>query len=56
MGSPRKCERFPRLVSKQPREPEIDHIVGLGKETNRIEAGRVLGIHAVGGKPRRYLD
>ena len=31
-------------------------IVGLGKEANRIEAGRVLGQVAVGGKAKRYVD
>lgn len=31
-------------------------IVGLGKEANRIEAGRVLGQHAVGGRTRTYVD
>jgi hypothetical protein len=31
-------------------------IVGLGKEANRIEAGRVLGQHAVGGKAKTYVD
>jgi hypothetical protein len=31
-------------------------IVGLGKEANRIEAGRVLGQVAVGGKAKTYVD
>jgi hypothetical protein len=31
-------------------------IVGLGKEANRIEAGRVLGQHAVGGRAKTYVD
>jgi hypothetical protein len=31
-------------------------IVGLGKEANRIEAGRVLGQTAVGGKAKTYVD
>ena len=31
-------------------------IVGLGKEANRIEVGRVLGQVAVGGKAKRYVD
>jgi hypothetical protein len=31
-------------------------IVGLGKEANRIEAGRVLGQAAVGGKAKTYVD
>ena len=30
--------------------------VGLGKEANRIEAGRVLGQHAVGGRAKTYVD
>ena len=31
-------------------------IVGLGKEANRIEAGRVLGQAAVGGRAKTYID
>ena len=31
-------------------------IVGLGKEANRIEAGRVLGQHAVGRRAKTYFD
>ena len=31
-------------------------IVGLGKEANHIEAGRVLGQHAVGGRAKTYVD
>lgn len=31
-------------------------IVGLGKEANRIEAGRVLGQHAVGGRAKNYVN
>ena len=31
-------------------------IVGLGKEANRIEAGRVLGQAAVGGRAKTYVD
>jgi len=31
-------------------------LVGLGKEANRIEAGRVLGQTAVGGRAKRYVD
>jgi hypothetical protein len=31
-------------------------IVGLGKEANRIEAGRVLGQTVVGGKAKTYVD
>ena len=31
-------------------------IVGLGKEANRIESGRVLGQAAVGGRAKTYLD
>ena len=31
-------------------------IVGLGKEANRIEAGRALGQHAVGGRAKTYVD
>ena len=31
-------------------------IVGLGKEANRIEAGRVLGQAAVGGRAKAYVD
>jgi hypothetical protein len=32
------------------------NLVGLGKEANRIEAGRVLGPRAVGGRAKRYVD
>lgn len=35
------------------RKPKI---VGLGKEASRIEAGRVPGQHAVGGRAKRYVD
>ncbi|EQD27717.1 DNA-directed DNA polymerase B, partial [mine drainage metagenome] len=31
-------------------------IVGLGKEANRIESGRVLGQAAVGGRAKTYVD
>ena len=31
-------------------------VVGLGKEANRIEAGRVLSQAAVGGRAKRYVD
>ena len=31
-------------------------VVGLGKEANRIEAGRVLGQVAVGGRAKTYVD
>jgi hypothetical protein len=31
-------------------------IIGLGKEANRIEVGRVLGQHAVGGRAKTYVD
>ena len=31
-------------------------IVGLGKEANRIEAGRVLGQAAVAGRAKRHID
>jgi hypothetical protein len=31
-------------------------LVGLGKEANRIEVGRVLGQSAVGGRAKRYVD
>jgi hypothetical protein len=31
-------------------------IIGLGKEANRIESGRVLGLHAVGGRAKTYVD
>ena len=31
-------------------------ILGLGKEANRIEAGRVLGQHAVSGRAKTYVD
>jgi hypothetical protein len=31
-------------------------LVGLGKEANRIEAGRVLGQAAVGGRAKTYVD
>ncbi len=31
-------------------------IVGLGKEANRVEAGRVLGLAAVGGRAKHYVD
>ena len=31
-------------------------IVGLGKEANRIEARRVLGQQAVGGRAKTYVD
>ena len=30
--------------------------VGLGKEANRIEAGRVIGQAAVGGRAKTYID
>ena len=30
--------------------------VGLGKEANRIEAGRILGRLAVGGRAKTYVD
>jgi len=32
------------------------NLVGLGKEANRIEAGRVLGQSTVGGRAKRYVD
>jgi hypothetical protein len=31
-------------------------IVGLGKEANRIEDARVLGLRSVGGRAKRYVD
>ena len=31
-------------------------IIGLGKEANRIETGRVLGQHAVGGRAKTYVN
>ena len=31
-------------------------ILGLGKEANRTEAGRVLGQDAVGGRVKTYVD
>ncbi len=31
-------------------------IVGLGKEANRIEVGRVLGQSVAGGRAKRYVD
>ncbi len=33
-----------------------NRLVPLGKEANRIEAGRILGLSAVGGRAKRYLD
>jgi hypothetical protein len=32
------------------------NLVGLGKEANRVEAGRVLGQAFVGGRAKRYVD
>lgn len=32
------------------------NLVGLGKEANRIEASRVLGVPATGGRARTCLD
>lgn len=32
------------------------NLVGLGKEANRIEASRVLGLRATGGRARTYVD
>ncbi|MCI4327655.1 MAG: hypothetical protein L3K16_08520 [Thermoplasmata archaeon] len=32
------------------------NFVRLGKEANRIEDARVLGIRAVGGRAKRYVD
>lgn len=32
------------------------NLVGLGKEANRIEDARVLGLRAVGGRAKRYVD
>ena len=32
------------------------NLVGLGKEANRVEAGRVLGQAAVGGRAKTYVD
>ena len=32
------------------------NLVGLGKETNRVEAGRVLGQSAVSGRAKQYID
>jgi hypothetical protein len=32
------------------------NLVGLGKEANRVEAGRVLGLAAVRGRAKRYVD
>jgi hypothetical protein len=53
----RKCliDSEGRMVRRQVlvRKPRI---IGLGKEANRIEAGRVLGQHAVGGKAKTYVD
>ena len=31
-------------------------LVGLGKEANRVETGRVLGQVVVGGRSKRYVD
>jgi hypothetical protein len=31
-------------------------LAGLGKEANRVVAARVLGILAVGGCAKRYID
>jgi hypothetical protein len=33
-----------------------NRIVPLGEEANRIEAGRILGLSAVGGRAKRYVD
>ncbi len=32
------------------------NLVGLGKEANRIEASRVLGLKVAGGRAKRYVD
>lgn|GEM_PF-6590669 len=32
------------------------NLVGLGKEANRLEDARVLGLRAVGGRAKRYVD
>jgi hypothetical protein len=32
------------------------NIVGLGKEANRIEDGKVLGLAATRGRAKRYVD
>ena len=33
-----------------------ENLVGLGKEANRVEAGRVLGQAVVGGRAKWYVD
>jgi hypothetical protein len=32
------------------------NLVGLGKEANRVEEARVLGLHATRGRAKRYVD
>jgi hypothetical protein len=33
-----------------------DRIIGLGKEANRVEANRILGLHTAGSRAKRYAD
>ena len=34
----------------------VKNLIGLGKEANRVEAARVLGQAAVGGRAKTYVD